>query len=100
MMLDAITGLLEREVIVALITELFVATDRKDWPAVARVFASDVRFDMSSAGAGPERSVSRESIAAGWETGLAPIEQVHHQVGNFVVHIHGQRAQVSCYGIA
>ena len=100
MMLDAITGLLEREVIVALVTELFVATDRKDWPAVTRVFSPEVRFDMSSAGAGPERSVSPESIVAGWQTGLEPIEQVHHQVGNFVVHIHGQRAQVSCYGIA
>jgi hypothetical protein len=100
MMLDAITGLLEREVIVALITELFIATDRKDWPSVTRVFSPEVQLDMSAVGAGPEQRVSREAIAASWETGLAPIEQIHHQIGNFVVHLHGPKAQVHCYGIA
>jgi len=98
--MDAITGLLEREVIVSVVNDLFLATDRKDWPAVERTFGPQVRFDMSSAGAGPERVSTPQEIAAGWRTGLAPIEQTHHQTGNFVVHIRNTTAEVFCYGIA
>jgi hypothetical protein len=99
-MLDAVTGLLQRELVEAVIHELFLATDRKDWAAVERLFARQVRFDMSSAGGGPERTVTPDAIVAGWRTGLAAVEHVHHQTGNFVVHIDGDAARVFCYGIA
>ena len=100
MMLDAVTALLEREVIVAVVTELFLATDRKDWAAVERLFAPRVRFDMSSVGGAAEAAATPQQIASGWRTGLDPIEQVHHQAGNFVVHLDGASAEVFCYGIA
>ena len=31
---------------------------------------------------------------------LAPLEQVHHQIGNVRVHVDGRTADASCYGIA
>ncbi len=95
-----LADLLDRERVIACVTELFLATDRKDWGAVERVFAPEVQFDMSSAGAGPAAARRAADIAAGWREGLAAVEHVHHQAGNFVVRVDGDRAEAFCYGIA
>ena len=97
---SALAELLERERVVARVTELFLATDRKDWAAVEACFAPTVTFDMSSVGAGPAASVAPRDIAMGWRTGLAAVEHVHHQAGNFVVTVAGEEAEAFCYGIA
>ena len=97
---DPVAELLERDRVIGAITELFVATDRKDWPAVERCFASRVRLDMSSAGGAPAGDAVPADIAAGWRSALAPIEQLHHQSGNFRVRITGVRAEAWCHGIA
>jgi hypothetical protein len=64
------------------------------------LFAPQVRFDMSSVGGAPEAITTPQQIASGWRTGLDPIEHVHHQAGNFVVHLDGPTADVFCYGLA
>jgi hypothetical protein len=97
---STLTDLLDRERIIDRITALFLATDRKDWPAVEACFAPAVQFDMSSVGAGPVSTKRPSEIADGWRTGLAAIEHIHHQAGNFVVHVTGDRAEAFCYGIA
>jgi hypothetical protein len=97
---SSLADLLAHAGVVARITELFLATDRKDWSAVERCFTPDVAFDMSSVGGAPPATVRAGEIAAGWRTGLAPIEHVHHQAGNFVVRVTGERADAFCYGIA
>ena len=97
---SSLADLLARDGVVARITELFLATDRKDWPAVEACFAPAVLFDMSSVGAGPASSVGPSEIAAGWRNGLAQVEHVHHQAGNFVVRVMDDRAEAFCYGIA
>lgn len=96
----ALAQLLARQAVVDRITALFLATDRKDWAAVEGCFAPEVRFDMSSVGGGPESTVRAQDIADGWRKGLAAIEHVHHQAGNFVVQLTGDQAQAFCYGIA
>ena len=96
----ALAELLDRERVVARVTELFLATDRRDWPAVEACFAPTVAFDMSSAGAGPAASRTPGEIAAGWRDGLAGVEHIHHQAGNFVVSLAGDEADAFCYGIA
>ena len=95
-----LADLLDREAVIERITALFLATDRRDWTAVERCFTPEVRFDMSSAGGGPEATLGAGDIAAGWHAGLAPMEHVHHQAGNFVVRVAGDRAEAFCYGIA
>lgn len=45
-------------------------------------------------------SLSPQEIADSWEEGLRPIKAVHHQAGNYRVHIDGDDAQAFCYGIA
>ncbi len=97
---STLADLLDRARIIDRLTELFLATDRKDWPAVEACFAPEVEFDMSSVGAGPASSKHATEIVDGWRTGLAGVEHLHHQAGNFVVHATGDRAAASCYGIA
>jgi hypothetical protein len=97
---STLSDLLDRERIIDCLTALFLATDRRDWPAVEACFAPEVQFDMSSVGAGPATTMRPREIADGWRTALAGVEHLHHQVGNFVVHTHGDRADAFCYGIA
>ncbi|GAO01436.1 nuclear transport factor 2 family protein [Anaeromyxobacter sp. PSR-1] len=98
--MDELQALIERQRIVDLITELFVSTDRRDWPAVIGCFTPKVQFDMSSLGGAPPAEVAATEIVAGWERGLAPLAAVHHQAGNFQVRLRGDEADVHCYAIA
>jgi hypothetical protein len=92
--------LFEKQAVVEAITRLFVATDRRDWPALRDCLAAEVDFDMSSLGAGPSRRRAAAEIVADWTAGLAPLEAIHHQAGNFLVDVTGERATAFCYGIA
>ena len=76
---STLADLLDRERIIDRLTELFLATDRKDWPAVEACFAPQVEFDMSSVGAGPASSKRPSEIAAGWRTGLAGVERTRRR---------------------
>jgi hypothetical protein len=98
--LATLDDVLDHQRVIDRITTLFLATDRKDWPAVEGCFTPEVQFDMSSVGAGPPTLKRAQEIAAGWKTGLAALEHVHHQAGNFVVRVNGNRADAFCYGIA
>src|SRR5688572_25786541 len=86
--------------VVDCINRLFIGTDERDWDAVRACLADTVHFDMTSVGAGPAAVVSGDQIAQGWETGLAPIESVHHQAGNYRVDVRGDEATAFCYGTA
>ena len=95
----AVGFLVEQHRIAEVINTLFVATDAREWERVRGCFAARVTFDMSSAG-GARAELSPEQIASGWEAGLAPIESIHHQVGNLSVRCSDTDATASCYGIA
>jgi hypothetical protein len=86
--------------IIETIDALFMATDAKDWQRVRDVFAPTVHFDMASAGGGPAAERAGADIAGDWERGLASLQAIHHQAGNYRVRSSGDRAEASCYGIA
>jgi len=46
------------------------------------------------------RASAAAEVSAAWARGLEPIDQVHHQVGNFQTDVDGDRATVFCYGVA
>ncbi len=92
--------LVEKDRIVEALTEIFVSTDRRDWPAVRACFAPQVTFDMASLTGAPAATVPAEQIVAGWEQGLRPLQAVHHQAGNFQVAVEGEEAEAHCYAIA
>jgi hypothetical protein len=96
----ALRGLLDRERVAAVINQLFVATDQRDWPRVAACLAPVVTFDMASVGGGPAMQLTPQQITAGWEAGLAPIDAVHHQTGNFSIECGEAEADAACYGVA
>ena len=92
--------LVQEHRIIDCIVRLFVATDNRDWAGVRVCLTDTVRFDMTSLAGGEPADLSAEQIIAGWTTGLAPIESVHHQAGNFRVTVRGDEADAFCYGIA
>ena len=90
----------ERESITEAVNTLFVAVDNRDWDTVRAVLADKVHFDVTSLGGPAPQELTPDQIIGGWDSGLAPIEHVHHQSGNFLIQVHGDEAECFCYGIA
>lgn len=90
----------DRDAVIETINRLFIATDNRDWNQVCAQFAPEVLFDMTSLAGGEPATRTPAEIADGWKTGLAAIEHVHHQTGNFLVDVSGAQATAFCYGIA
>jgi len=86
--------------VVDVVNRLFIEADRRNWEAVRRCFNDPVTIDMSSVGAGPARQMTPAEIARQWEIGLGALQGVHHQAGNHLVTVEGNRATLFCYGIA
>ena len=99
-MRSAYQNLLEKDEVKEIVNRLFISTDNRDWDAVSRLFASEVLFDMTSMVGGEPMTLTPAEIVASWEKGLKPLKAIHHQVGNYIVHIHQKEAAVFCYGIA
>ena len=97
---SGVADLVARQQITDCVVRLFVATDNRDWAGVRACLTDTVYFDMTSVAGGEPATVSAEQIVAGWTQGLAPIESVHHQAGNFAITVRGDEADASCYGIA
>jgi hypothetical protein len=92
--------LIDRTRIVETINRLFIGTDNRDWAQVKDCFALRVLFDMSSLGAGDAKPLTPDDIVAAWDAGLKPLKAIHHQAGNHLVRISGDKAEAFCYGIA
>lgn len=90
----------QRREVEDVVVRLFVATDRRDWASVESCLADMVIFDMTSMAGGEPLHMKPEEIIATWKGGLAPIDHVHHQLGNFQIDLDGNRAVAFCYGVA
>jgi len=93
-------GLLHKEQVIQKVTELFVFTDQRNWEKVEHCFAPEVLFDMTSMAGGDPVQLTPQDISAAWDEGLKALQAIHHQVGNFLVTLNGDEAEVFCYGIA
>lgn len=92
--------LLEREAVVEVANRLFIGTDDRDWDAVLSCFADEVLFDMTSVTGGAPERMPKQRIVEGWDEGLRALKALHHQVGNHVVRMQKDEADLFCYGIA
>ena len=99
-MSDRIRELVDEHDVIGVVTNLFIATDRRDWDTVLMCLAPEVNLDMTSVSGGTPARVSAREIVTSWQQAFAPIDAVHHQVSNFRVAITGNQASASCYGIA
>lgn len=82
------------------VTQLFVATDKQDWPVVENTFANQVVLDYSSMNGNPASTLSPKQITDAWKSVLPGFEHTHHQLGNFMTTVEGNKAEVFCYGTA
>jgi hypothetical protein len=80
--------------------QLFIGTDQRDWDKVRACFTDTVHFDMTSLAGGSATNLTPNEITQAWETGLRPIQHVHHQAGNLQIDVQGTTAVAFCYGIA
>lgn len=93
--------LIKRQQVVDAVTQLFIRTDNRNWLMVEKCFADRVEFDMTSLSGGEVEMLTPQEITARWQESLRDLAALHHQVGNFVVDIHGDDvAHALCYGIA
>ena len=82
------------------VTNLFVATDLKDWDRVESCFSSTVQLDYSSLNGSPAVKLTPQEITSSWKSILPGFTYTHHQLGNLISSVKGKNANVFCYGTA
>jgi hypothetical protein len=82
------------------VTQLFVATDQRDWQQVEDIFAAKVVIDYSSMNGNSAVELTPNQIITAWKSILPGFESTHHQLGNFITEVNGETATVFCYGTA
>ena len=84
-----------------LANKLFMYTDSKQWDLLLEeVFATDVWFDMKSAGGGEPSSIKAGEICKMWDKGFEGLDAVHHQAGHYLVKTAGNDADIFGYAVA
>ncbi len=94
------TDLAARLAVEDVVVRTFVATDEQDWATLEQCFADPIVLDMTSMVGGEPASMTPAEVAAAWAEGFAPLDHVHHQIGNLRTEVDGDRATVHCYGVA
>ena len=89
-----------RQAVEDTVIRMFIATDERDWPTLHGCFTDPFTLDMTSMVGGAPALMSPAQVAQAWAQGLAPLDHVHHQVGNFRTTVTGTQALVKCYGVA
>lgn len=82
------------------ITNLFVNTDQNNWINVEAQFAPKVVLDYSSMTGGEADNTTPQGITSAWKTALPGFTYTHHQIGNFITQVKGNKAHSFCYGTA
>ncbi|NOU58308.1 nuclear transport factor 2 family protein [Marinifilum caeruleilacunae] len=82
------------------VSQLFVASDNREWKMVEEIFADQVELDYSSMNGNPAVVLSPKQITDSWKTILPGFTSTHHQLGNFISHVSANTAEVFCYGTA
>jgi hypothetical protein len=82
------------------VIKLFVWTDEKRWSDLRTLFTNHVKFDMASLTGEPAKILAADEIISTWKKGLEPVQQVHHQAGNFLISMKDNVAEVFCYATA
>ncbi|MCG8339014.1 MAG: nuclear transport factor 2 family protein [Proteobacteria bacterium] len=82
------------------VVKLFLHSDEREWDQLKRVFAGKVVLDYSSFTQQPAAELTPDQIVSAWSGFLPGFKSTHHQLGNFITEISGNKAQVFCYGTA
>ena len=99
-MTDRFDDLAVRQEVEDVVVRLFVATDERDWSTLESCLSDPLTLDMTSLTGGSPIQLPPREVCTTWAESFAPLDHVHHQVGNFQTHIVGRMATVNCHGIA
>jgi hypothetical protein len=83
----------------AVIDELFVTVDRKDWARTQGLFTQNIAIDFTSLGGGKATIPSSELVAA-WTKNLYKDKLSLHMTSNHQIQINGNRAEAYLHGYA
>lgn len=83
-----------------IVTSVFVHSDNGNWEGVQAAFADSVRLDYTSLAGGTPSRLTPEEITASWSALLPGFDHTHHQLGNMIITIDGNEADVEAYGTA
>lgn len=97
---QALDEMMEKEAVKAAVTNIFVATDKRDWLGVRHAFANRVLLDYRSMPGGAADTLSPPQITDRWKSILPGFDQTHHALSNFQVSVAGGQATVLHYGNA
>ncbi len=89
-----------KDEIVETANKLFIYTDQRNWEGVKATFADEVLFDMTSMAGGSPVMLKPQQIVDMWDAGLRKLKAIHHQVGNYLITVREEDADLFCYGIA
>ncbi len=96
----SVDALFARQAVEDAVIRMFVATDERDWPTLEGCFTDPFTLDMTSMVGGVPALMSPAQVAQAWAQGFAPLDHVHHQVGNLRTAVTDSQARVRCYGVA
>ncbi|BAW06928.1 nuclear transport factor 2 family protein [Nocardia seriolae] len=85
----------QRADIIEAATRLFWYIDIRDWETFPSVFADEVTLDYSSIWGGEPSTVTPELIRADWEKFIGSFDATQHLLGNHLVTVDGDRAELT-----
>ncbi|MFE3056469.1 nuclear transport factor 2 family protein [Nocardia sp. NPDC059239] len=85
----------QRADIIDAATRLFWFIDIRDWDAFPGVFADQVTLDYSSIWGGEPATVTPVQIRADWEKLIGGFDATQHLLGNHLVAVDGDRAELT-----
>ncbi|MFJ9367930.1 nuclear transport factor 2 family protein [Nocardia sp. NPDC101769] len=85
----------QRADIIDAATRLFWFIDIRDWDAFPGVFADEVTLDYSSIWGGEPATVTPAQIRADWEKLIGSFDATQHLLGNHLVTVDGDRAELT-----
>ena len=91
---------MNREMIVETIVKLFVGVDERNWILVKQVFCDFVLLDYSSMSSAKAEVLTPDKIIENWRNFLPGFDFTHHHIGNFMINLNPETAEVFCYGTA
>jgi len=102
---DASQGIKKRtkmdtQQIIAIVNDLFISVDNRDWEKVKIIFNDIVLLDYTSMAGGEPANLSSIQIIDSWKDVLPGFDKTHHQLGNYLVEMEPLFAKVFCYGTA
>lgn len=89
-----------RQAVLETVNKLFIKTDARRWEQVMEIFADSVLLDYTSMAGGEPATLTPEQIVAAWKGFLPGFEATHHQIGNYLIKVKDNHADVFCYGTA